>query len=669
MTEADDLIRRVRFYGPHDLSAGLHAARVAQIAEAFNVDEVPTNINDVLELHNVQQYLEHGILPRDLDAEQHSDLMARIPLIRSTVARYFSEIDDTNFRAKVAGVNHEFHTDLLDLLGRDKAFKRCRADTVLPALTAAGVHLRSQLTSKQLVLAYDSEIRDAILASPDNAEYLIQKHLQDEIESQLHVPRSLSKDDARTLLVDYLDSDDPNLNYIRLLATARISSTLGIDARLKFKASQRSSSLEADVFTEGTGLRFGWEVSIAEDQIEPDHLRIDESDGLTYRYTYSRRWLEDTLDYPSILNNFLHLFEFADYQAILNLPYYRARLGVIERLVGARGRNEYITTPSAGVVDHATQVQTIFYHRFLAEKDIDLEQVIAWFCEEHIAEQYRAGDFTFSASDRGSSYLQRVRHLFAEIESLASQFSLFAIDGKIDRELLAITEPVRYKAIPSLLQGNYVYATEHEEITQVLHLLFSDQSALAYIDETINAQSGAVLLARHDLTYADFRDYQRPDIDYLISLGVLQDVVTRIEFADVQTVLILKSLFATQAVSYYHLSEHGRAVADSMVKKGWATRRSTLLTDAEADYFDFVLNASFTNGLQLRNRYLHGVQSNADGEDTHFRAYITALKLVIALVIKINDDLRLAESEKVGGQDWTGVDFVFGAFNPDLTTR
>lgn len=83
-----------------------------------------------------------------------------------------------------------------------------------------------------------------------------------------------------------------------------------------------------------------------------------------------------------------------------------------------------------------------------------------------------------------------------------------------------------------------------------------------------------------------------------------------------------------------------------MVTKGWATRRSSLLTAAEAQYFNYFLNGvDFSNGPQLRNKYLHGAQGNGDGEDVHFHTYITALRLTVALVIKINDDFCLAASE------------------------
>ena len=88
-----------------------------------------------------------------------------------------------------------------------------------------------------------------------------------------------------------------------------------------------------------------------------------------------------------------------------------------------------------------------------------------------------------------------------------------------------------------------------------------------------------------------------------------------------------------------------------MVSKDWFVRRESLLTEAEGSYFNYCLNqAEFSNGPDLRNKYLHGSQADADDEEKHFRTYITALKLLISLVIKINDDFCLrADEENKGG--------------------
>jgi hypothetical protein len=653
VSEEDAALRRVRFYGVHDLATGWHIPRVVELVERFDPKSARASTVDMLELHNVQQYLEHGFLPNAYTEDERERAKARIPQIRGGVARYFSAIDNTNFAAMVAGVGHDYHGNLLDLLGRNKAFERCDGATVLPALTAAGVHLGDLLASKKLVQAYDAEMRDELRASPRGAEHLIRKYLQDDARGEVHLPPSFTPVDARELLERYVDSEDANPNYVGLIATAKENRLAGIDAKLKLRAKRRNDEMTAKFFDENEGFKTGCEVGISGTQDEPVVFEMDTAEQFVSRYTYSSRWLEETCENPSILNNFLHLFDFVDRQALLVLPSYLAHLGVMERFMGTTGKTEYKVGAAFRAIDMNTLLQTRLYHHFLESKGIDLEQVISWFFEEYLVEEFGASNFSFTPSGSGTSYLQKVRHLFAEMESVANQFNLFVKDGELDRDLLAMgSEQVKYKEIPSLLDGKYVYPSEGEEIAGILHLLFSDQSTLNYINENLKADNAARLLLENRVAYADFEDYQKPSVDHLIKLGVLNDSGMRVQLANVEQLLILKALFTTQAANYYRLSDAGRAEADVMVAKGWVTRSSSLLTDAEGKYFNYFLNGvEFTNGPQLRNKYLHGSQANSDGEDAHFHTYIIALRLTVALVIKLNDDFCLSAHEKPRSED------------------
>jgi hypothetical protein len=119
-----------------------------------------------------------------------------------------------------------------------------------------------------------------------------------------------------------------------------------------------------------------------------------------------------------------------------------------------------------------------------------------------------------------------------------------------------------------------------------------------------------------------------------------------VQLADVKQFRILQAIFRTEAASYYHYSAKLRACVDDMVGKGWLVRRQSLLTHSEGSYFNYNLNQSeFSDGPDLRNKYLHGSQAGWDNEEQHFRTYITALKLLIALVIKMNDEFWLRDEE------------------------
>lgn len=117
-----------------------------------------------------------------------------------------------------------------------------------------------------------------------------------------------------------------------------------------------------------------------------------------------------------------------------------------------------------------------------------MESIIAWFFADYVKEQFGAARLKFVPSTKTSSYLERSRHLFSEMESFIKQFSLYVENGELDVDLLAMTsEQVLYKAIPSLLAGKYAYANDNHDIRSILHLLFSDQSVLTYINDDLRA--------------------------------------------------------------------------------------------------------------------------------------------------------------------------------------
>lgn len=644
MNEADMEERRVRFYGVHDLAAGVHASRAAELAAGLDPGIGLASVMDALELHNVQKYLEHRLLPISCSDDEVEQLVGQIPHIRSAVARYFTSIDDENIAVLLSEVGYEFHGDLLDLLGRNKVFERCDSSTVLTALKAARVRLSRMLANRNIVSAYDTDLRDELLAEPRNAEILARKYLERDARVKVYLPRSFTSEDARNLMERYISYDEANSNYLRLISTAKDNPQAGIDAKLRLQAKRRDEDLTAKFFEQNAGYKTGSEVSVSMDQDEPALSEVDTSDGSVWRHTYSQRWLEETTDNPSILNNFQHLFGFIDNQVLLTLPSYYAHLGVMERIMGVSGSTEYKTGVAFQAVDASSLLQTHMYRLFLESQDISIEDVIAWFFEKYLVEEFEAANFSFSPSGGDTSYLQRVRHLFAEMESIANQFGVFVEDGYLDRDLLTMgSDQVRYKELPSLLHGKYVYPVEDQEIIGVLHLLFSDQSPLNYIEEELQGSTAVELLLRNVVSYTDFHDYQQASIDHLIRLGVLQDTGERIQFRSLGQLMVLSALFNTQAANYYRLSPAARLEVDDLVEKGWLTRQSSLLTKAEADYFNYFLNrVEFSNGPNLRNRYLHGSQAHADGEEAHFNTYIIVLRLLIALVIKMNDDFCMA---------------------------
>jgi hypothetical protein len=647
MTGDEAADRRLKFYGPYDLGTGFQLERLAEVLESFDPTASPTDASDVIELYNARQFLDHDLLPKTYDDERRAHCRALIPNLKFTVAKFFNGLNEDNLAIAVVSVNWQYQDDLLDLLGHFKVFDRCTADTVLSTLRESGIGLGTLLTSRRLVKSYDDAVRSLIMAAPVNAEHLIRKHLEKDVRQVVQLPPSLLISDQRSLIDAYIEGGGANPNFVELVSLAPIKKDGVVTAKTKLKAQRKHQRWTKEFFEQNTGIKTGCEVVVVDDQTEPVEASMD---GLVAKFSYSRPWLEDTLDKPSILNNFLYVFQFADRRMLLTLPSFRAELGVFERFMRVTGKDFY---PAGSAFQHkesAAFLQTAFYNQFLKDKGIELEGVVAWFFTDYLTAEFGAGNFRYAPSSAASTYLEKCRHLFAEMDSVLRQFALYVEDGELDLGLLAIaSEQVRFNQLPSMVTGKYVYPTDDQDVRNVLHMLFSDQSGLTYIREGLQANSAAELLIEHVVAYGDFADYQKRQADYLIEQGVLTDTGLRVWFANAGQFIVLRDLHNGEAAHYYHYSPGGRAAIDDMVGRGWLMRRESLLTDAEASYFNYCLNQSqFSNGPDLRNKYVHGSNVEAADEDEHFRTYIVALKLLIALVIKINDDFCLRDEISQG---------------------
>ena len=112
---------------------------------------------------------------------------------------------------------------------------------------------------------------------------------------------------------------------------------------------------------------------------------------------------------------------------------------------------------------------------------------------------------------------------------------------------------------------------------------------------------------------------------------------------------IFKDLHINEVISYWKYSKKYRVVIEKLVnKKIFSYKNDTLLSIPEIKYYNYVLNnKEFNNGLELRNKYIHGsYYRGQDEENLHMQNYMILIKLFILIIIKINDDLEIYNSKE-----------------------
>lgn len=108
-------------------------------------------------------------------------------------------------------------------------------------------------------------------------------------------------------------------------------------------------------------------------------------------------------------------------------------------------------------------------------------------------------------------------------------------------------------------------------------------------------------------------------------------------------IYLIGDLHRNEVISYWHFPKEVRDVLDDMERENFIRFENSLFTEPEINYYNYYLNKKgFTNGLNIRNKYLHG--SNSGSEKEHEIEYYILLTLVILTLLKIFDDLMLQKN-------------------------
>ncbi|WP_205753997.1 hypothetical protein [Arthrobacter nitrophenolicus] len=644
--EHSESSERVKFYGPRDLASGWLSEQAVKLIQDYSHGRKVHSLNDALELHNALAFEEYNVVPRSLTEQERQDLAQSARESRRQVASFFACFETSDLDQLLADFEYEYADDLILLLERHEVAKKVGGQALFDALLKSGMPLAIMLSNPRFVRRHDRRLRDALIADAQHGELLVRMRLIKDFDPTYHLPASFSGVDSQQLLSAYIESASPHPNHVEAIAQANDNPDLGITPKIRLQAKKRYEVLIEELFTDETNTlvksRFG--ISIDTEQHEPvlDHIEHEEG-GMTHIRSFGGRYLSATFEPESVLANFAAVVGYADRQGLLTMPSFKTQMGTLEGLFVA-GKDSYPRGQAFKHLDALTMQGTHAYAEFLHQNGIEVEDVVAAFFREQLTSKYDASGFYYTPSSTNSSFLERCRHISAEMESIARQFTLYCHERELDPELLRMTSAPRpWSEIPSLIEHKYLRMKSPSDCEPALHLLFNDQSRLTYINKSLRARSFVQLVTENELPYDALHHYQKTSVDWLIAEGLAAVDAGLIKFSQPALILVLSDIYNQEAAAFGHYGEDESAAALALVNKGWLTFSSTLLTSAEASYFNFYLNKSeFSDGPDLRNRYLHGTNADPGDLAAHRQAYVLLLRLLVSLTLKIRDDCQLS---------------------------
>jgi folate-dependent tRNA-U54 methylase TrmFO/GidA len=151
------------------------------------------------------------------------------------------------------------------------------------------------------------------------------------------------------------------------------------------------------------------------------------------------------------------------------------------------------------------------------------------------------------------------------------------------------------------------------------------------------------LIIKKNIGLQNFANYQKEIIEALISEEHLMLTAEGyVKPRNMGFAIILGKLHRKEVLSYYNYPVALRSEMDKLSSDKKIEYENKLFSRPERNYLNCYLNKNeYTDGFDLRNKYLHG--TNSASADVHEFDYHRILKLIILLLLKIEDDLRPCE--------------------------
>lgn len=599
------------------------------------------DINKVFELYHAKIFFERVLDIHGWTDEKYSEYKSRTLQLNNVVHEFFKSITEDNVVAIFDDCYVSYWEDFRDFFYKFKTYTCISKERICDVLKGLHWNTFQILQDKSFVEYFDKEITLLLEEQAYGVDFVVSHYLEEhEKDQKVYIPRSFTVDKRVKLIEDYLNGDNVNPNVLQLIINAKYTPELPISPKMKKCADQRNTH-----FWENNKSAFIHEYGFCVSFGSYENVKNVRKENGNWTLEYDTGWIKNNTDYPTLLNNFIYLFEYTDSQFRCTYVSNNYGKSALTDLFSVRGKGMYKKGTAFDMLESLSDIQMAGYVKQLNVLSISIEDIIKWFFESYLVEEFGIINFTCNMPKPNDSILSKCKTLASAIDGVLSKYKMFCDDGEIDLDLFRyITDSPRIKDVPSLVKNKYCYANS-DAIIKEMNFMFSDQSMLAYTEKTGSEYDNFVqLILNEEIGIADCQPYNQEAIKWLIERGViyLEDEVIKCQK---ERVFLLKELYEKNVISMQYMKS---PILKELIAKGEIVTDNKLLTRPEYQYFDYLLNNSeFSNGKAIRNRYIH--DSIVTDEGTMITDYYTLLKVMMLIIIKINDDCCLNEMIKEKG--------------------
>ncbi|WP_064615569.1 hypothetical protein [Streptobacillus moniliformis] len=224
------------------------------------------------------------------------------------IGKFFSKINVDTIESMFETLYSKYRNDFWKLIENYKVYDKISVDQFRNIILNKHFLLNDVLKYKNLVKKFSNEIVTYIEKNSFCAKIMLSYYLgkHDKNIETLYFPVELSNEKKILILDKYITSNSSDINYLKLIFESNSTNNLCLTDELKLKAKRKYDEDMEGLLKEGTGFKYGVQVSFSNKIDEKFSFEIDINKILSV--SYSAKWIKENLDYPTLLNNFIYLF-------------------------------------------------------------------------------------------------------------------------------------------------------------------------------------------------------------------------------------------------------------------------------------------------------------------------------------------------------------------------
>ena len=638
---------RVKYYAQNDLLYGMHFSKI----ETLVVPEFQDiSINDAIEFYQMKQYFDAGLRLTSWSEVDYASYKQKQVKLTALCFRYFNSLSDQTILQAFSTVDIHYTSAFWELFDLCNRYNVISDQTFQMLLQEKHIHPRDIFEKRNIVMRYDAVLKQFILDNLHLIHILVDAYEQEYTDKKkVYLPSELTGEEICAYFAQYINSKEAAVHILESIYQMKPTKEFPITDVIRVQAKKKYDEQVRVVLETGIKAESNITVAFSPEQVDAVVENYSETE---IKISYSTPWLLDTLDFPSILNNFLYLFHYADlYQMRCLLVSKTSDASTLEKFFANKNLSCYYPANNMAFIttNGLARIQMHAYYDFLKHNNINLEDVFVWFFTSYLQEEFGCPEMRVVMPSAGANYYEKCTTLCSAFDTILRQFSLYTEYRAIDFDLISLSSGgKKYDQIPSLIKHKYLSGTG-EQFNRLTFWMFSDQCTFSYVERIHNQGKEYAtlfeLLSNEDIYTSDYREWEKDAFIELKDEGLLQiDDSGRMSLRHDVELRVLYDLYKNEVVSRYHYPKTAEPVFVRWISKGLLKEEEGLFSKPEVNYLNYLLNhAEYTNGLDLRNRYMHGTQAVNVDEKEHRDNYFILLIVLVIFIIKINDDFLLAE--------------------------